>query len=162
MIRSRCAQNTLTNCTPFYAFDATASRAGRYPKIRGGRELFRRWGAYAWMAGADELDIEARPGNGRQPVNPAHGHDTSPRSDRVAHRRFSPLAMPMNAETLERLELKIAYLEKANTDLSDVVYRQQREIETLRAQVLKLNDRLIAVTTAPTPYTAADEKPPHY
>jgi uncharacterized coiled-coil protein SlyX len=70
--------------------------------------------------------------------------------------------MLMNPETLERLELKIAYLEQANTELSDVVYQQQREIDTLRAQVLKLNDRLIALSTAPTPYTAADEKPPHY
>jgi SlyX protein len=68
----------------------------------------------------------------------------------------------MNSELLERLELKLAYLEKANSELSDVVYRQQRELEALRAEVLKLHDRLVAAMTAPTPYTLADEKPPHY
>lgn len=68
----------------------------------------------------------------------------------------------MDPETLERLELKIAYLEKANTELSDVVYRQQREIDELGQHIEKLKDRLEALASAPTPYTAVDEKPPHY
>lgn len=42
----------------------------------------------------------------------------------------------MDPERLERLELKIAYLERANTELSDVVYRQQREIADLEQRVL--------------------------
>lgn len=68
----------------------------------------------------------------------------------------------MTPDTLERLELKIAYLEKANTELSDVVYRQQREIDELYRRIDKLKDRLEALATAPTPYSPADEKPPHY
>jgi SlyX protein len=68
----------------------------------------------------------------------------------------------MNEEALERLELKIAYLERANTELSDVVYRQQREIADLQERISVLKDRFEALKTAPTPYTAEDEKPPHY
>lgn len=68
----------------------------------------------------------------------------------------------MNEEALERLELKIAYLERANTELSDVVYRQQQEIADLQERFSVLKDRLEALKAAPTAYTAEDEKPPHY
>ncbi len=68
----------------------------------------------------------------------------------------------MNDEMLERLELRIAYLERANTELSDVVYRQQQEIADLQERCLVLKDRLEALKATPTAYTAEDEKPPHY
>jgi SlyX protein len=68
----------------------------------------------------------------------------------------------MDPNTLERLELKIAYLEKANTELSDVVYRQQREIAELQDRFTKLKDRFEALATNASAYTAEDEKPPHY
>ncbi len=44
----------------------------------------------------------------------------------------------MNTHALEQIETKIAFLERANAELSDVVFRQHREIETLRAQVVGL------------------------
>jgi SlyX protein len=68
----------------------------------------------------------------------------------------------MNAETIERIELKIAYLERANNDLSEVVYRQQQEIDALRAELQLLNSRLAAAMTEPTVYSLEQEKPPHY
>ena len=34
----------------------------------------------------------------------------------------------MNSEEIERIETKIAFLESANVELSDVVYRQQQEM----------------------------------
>jgi uncharacterized coiled-coil protein SlyX len=68
----------------------------------------------------------------------------------------------MDPTTLERLELKIAYLEKANTELSDVVYRQQREITDLQDRFTKLKDRFEALSTSASAYSAEDEKPPHY
>jgi uncharacterized coiled-coil protein SlyX len=68
----------------------------------------------------------------------------------------------MNTEDLERIELKIAFLERANTELSDVVYRQQQEIESLRAQLAALIARLEAAQTEQTAYTAEQERPPHY
>jgi SlyX protein len=68
----------------------------------------------------------------------------------------------MNDETLERLELKIAFLEKANTELSDVVYRQQREIAELQQRVADLKDRVETLKIEPTSYSSQDEVPPHY
>ena len=41
----------------------------------------------------------------------------------------------MTPETLEQIETKIAFLERANAELSDVVYRQKKEIDELRARL---------------------------
>ena len=68
----------------------------------------------------------------------------------------------MNAETLERIETKIAFLERANAELSDVVFRQHREIETLRAQMLALAARIEAAQTDTAMGTPEQERPPHY
>jgi uncharacterized coiled-coil protein SlyX len=69
----------------------------------------------------------------------------------------------MNAEALEQIETKIAFLEHANAELSDVVSRQQRDIGTLRDQVAALSARLQALRESDvTPRTADDERPPHY
>ncbi len=53
----------------------------------------------------------------------------------------------MNAEFVERIELKIAYLERANNDLSEVVYRQQQQIDALRAELAALNGKMEAAVS---------------
>ena len=69
----------------------------------------------------------------------------------------------MNAEALDQVETKIAFLEHANAELSDVVARQQRDIELLREQIAALAARVQAVRESDaTPHTAEDERPPHY
>jgi SlyX protein len=68
----------------------------------------------------------------------------------------------MNAEFIERVELKIAYLERANNDLSEVVYRQQQQIDALRAELAALNGKMEAAVAEQTVYTPEQEKPPHY
>jgi SlyX protein len=68
----------------------------------------------------------------------------------------------MSAEAIERLEMKIAYLERANNELSDVVYRQQREIQGLRAKMDTLADRVSAMPATDEARTPEDERPPHY
>lgn len=68
----------------------------------------------------------------------------------------------MNAHTLEQLETKIAFLERANVELSDVVFRQHQDIETLRAQIAGLASRIDAVQADTTARTPEDERPPHY
>jgi len=68
----------------------------------------------------------------------------------------------MNAEPLEQIETKIAFLEHANAQLSDVVARQQRDIDALREQVAALTARVLALRESATPATAEDERPPHY
>ena len=68
----------------------------------------------------------------------------------------------MHPDTLERLELKIAFLERSNQELSDVVYRQQQEIDALRVQLKELLGRIEALREEPTKYTTEQERPPHY
>lgn len=69
----------------------------------------------------------------------------------------------MSSDALERLETKIAFLERANSELSDVVYRQHREIEALRRRLEALAERLSAVQSEGAGQrTPEDERPPHY
>ena len=70
----------------------------------------------------------------------------------------------MTPETLERIETKIAFLESANAELSDVVYRQRKEIDALKARLSALTARLDSGPAAEgsRPYTLEEEKPPHY
>ena len=68
----------------------------------------------------------------------------------------------MNANTLEQIETKIAFLERANAELSDVVFRQHREIESLRAQVAALAARVEAAQSDTGMRTPEEERPPHY
>ena len=64
---------------------------------------------------------------------------------------------------VERLESKIAFLERANNELSDVVYRQHREIQALRARIDALAERFDSITTTTDERrTPEDERPPHY
>ncbi len=68
----------------------------------------------------------------------------------------------MNVQTLEQIETKIAFLERANVELSDVVFRQHRDIETLRAQIVALAARLEAAQSDTGARTPEEERPPHY
>lgn len=65
-------------------------------------------------------------------------------------------------DRLEQVEVRIAYLEQANGELSDVVYQLRQELEALRAELLTITQRWEASQAAPTAYTAEQEKPPHY
>ena len=69
----------------------------------------------------------------------------------------------MNDDALEKIESKIAFLERAHSELSDVVFDQQRVINALRAQVATIADRMQASQESEvTPRTPEDERPPHY
>lgn len=68
----------------------------------------------------------------------------------------------MNDDTLEKIETKIAFLERANAELSDVVFRQHRDIEVLREQIVSLTSRLQSYQEEVTPRKPEDERPPHY
>jgi SlyX protein len=68
----------------------------------------------------------------------------------------------MDTQTLEQIETKIAFLERANAELSDVVFRQHREIEALRAQVAALAARIEAAQSDTGVGTPEEERPPHY
>ncbi len=68
----------------------------------------------------------------------------------------------MTRETLEQIETKIAYLERANAELSDVVFRQQQQIDALGAQLKTLAERLDAVRSEAGERAPEEERPPHY
>jgi SlyX protein len=75
--------------------------------------------------------------------------------------------MPQNLdvkhdESLEQVQSKIAYLEHAVAELSDVVFRQHREIGALETQLRALRERLDSVRSDETTRTAEQERPPHY
>ena len=68
----------------------------------------------------------------------------------------------MHSDEVERIETRMAFLEKANTELSDVVYRQQQEIRSLRTYLDALMQRLEAMQAVEAPRTLEEERPPHY
>ncbi len=66
------------------------------------------------------------------------------------------------SDVLERIEMKIAFLEQGYQELSDVVYRQQCEIDRLRQLLASAQGQIEALRSpAPVP-PAEDERPPHY
>ena len=65
-------------------------------------------------------------------------------------------------EAVERLEVKIAYLERANVELSDELYRQRQLLDVLVARHADLLRRLEESTGAPASPDLLSEKPPHY
>ncbi|MGA2188933.1 MAG: SlyX family protein [Steroidobacteraceae bacterium] len=68
----------------------------------------------------------------------------------------------MNEDTLEQIQTKISFLERANADLSDVVFRQQLEIRALSARVKEVAERLESAQSEERARTAEEERPPHY
>jgi SlyX protein len=79
---------------------------------------------------------------------------------------MSVTLLAMNADAMsariDQIEVRIAFLEQANTQLSDTVYTQLQELNTLRAQLGALLQKLETAQSPPTAWTAEDEKPPHY
>ncbi|MGO9934238.1 MAG: SlyX family protein [Steroidobacteraceae bacterium] len=71
--------------------------------------------------------------------------------------------MPQNLdESLEEVQSKIAYLERAVAELSDVVFRQHKEIQVLEVQLNAVRERLDSTRSDEAPRTADHERPPHY
>jgi SlyX protein len=68
----------------------------------------------------------------------------------------------MDDETLEQIQTKMAFLERAVSELSDVAFRQHKEIQALEAKLKALSDRLSNAQSDESPGTAEQERPPHY
>jgi SlyX protein len=65
-------------------------------------------------------------------------------------------------DRLEQVEIRITYLEQANAELSDVIYKLRQELEALRTELSTVAQRWEASQAAPTAYSDEQEKPPHY
>ena len=63
---------------------------------------------------------------------------------------------------LDSLEEKVAHLERALGELSDVVARQQKEIDQGLQRNQRLLDKIAAMESDFGPSASAHEKPPHY
>ena len=64
-------------------------------------------------------------------------------------------------DPLEQVQSKIAYLERAIVELSDAVFRQHQDIQSLEAQLKAMRDRM-AGAPADDARTPEQERPPHY
>ena len=67
-----------------------------------------------------------------------------------------------DAERIEVIEEKLAHLERGLQELSDVVVRQQREIDALFEHNRVLAGRLQALLEQMEPPAVPQEIPPHY
>ena len=66
-----------------------------------------------------------------------------------------------DATRLEAVEIKLAHLERAIQDLSDVVYRQQQDLDRVREMNRQLSLQIDEVASrADDP--SVQERPPHY
>lgn len=68
----------------------------------------------------------------------------------------------MNDEMLEQIQTKLAFLERANTELSDVVFRQQQEIRALGTRIQAVIERFETARSDEHMRSPDDERPPHY
>ena len=65
-------------------------------------------------------------------------------------------------ERLDTIEEKLAHLEQAVSQLSDVVARQQKDLDRALERNQRLLDKLAALESDAGPSATAHEKPPHY
>lgn len=75
----------------------------------------------------------------------------------------------MSEKRLQEFEEKLAYLEMANVQLEEEIFRQQQEIDALTKAHRSMQQRLEALQDRATEQgsqsqsgVAQDEKPPHY
>ena len=67
-------------------------------------------------------------------------------------------------QRLETLESKLAHLELAFEELNQVVYEQARQLEAAHRYIENLQGRVKEMSDqgGDQPYSAEDERPPHY
>ena len=76
--------------------------------------------------------------------------------------------LTMSNQRLDQLEEKLAYLEVANAELSEEIFRQQQEIATLTKAHHQLLERFAELLQADSDAvsgskpTAIEQRPPHY
>jgi len=63
---------------------------------------------------------------------------------------------------IELLEFKVAHLERTLQELSDVMYRQQRELDALRDRSRELHEQLQQLGDSGGGDASRIEIPPHY
>jgi SlyX protein len=70
--------------------------------------------------------------------------------------------VPISPDRLDAIEEKLAHLEHAVNELSDVVARQQKELDRAQERNQRLLDKIAAMESDGGASATAVEKPPHY
>jgi len=65
-------------------------------------------------------------------------------------------------ERLDAIEEKLAHFEKTVAELSDVIARQQKELDRALDRNQRLMEKVAALESDFGPSATAHEKPPHY
>jgi SlyX protein len=66
------------------------------------------------------------------------------------------------SERIEAIEIKLAHLERAVAEISDVVARQQKELDRALDRNQRLMEKVAVLESDLGPSATAQEKPPHY
>jgi SlyX protein len=66
------------------------------------------------------------------------------------------------AARIDELETRLAQQDQTLLELSDEIYRQQRQIARLEAELRQLVDRMKTISTSDPASSPADDFPPHY
>jgi SlyX protein len=66
------------------------------------------------------------------------------------------------SERISAIEEKLAHLERAVNELSDVVARQQKDLDRASDRHQRLLDKMAAMESDMGASATAEEKPPHY
>jgi SlyX protein len=70
--------------------------------------------------------------------------------------------VPISAQRLDAIEEKLAHLERAVAEISDVVARQQKQLDAALDRNQRLMEKISAIESDFGPSATAHEKPPHY
>jgi SlyX protein len=65
-------------------------------------------------------------------------------------------------DRIETIEIKLAHLERAVAQISDVVARQQKELDLALDRNQRLMEKITALESDAGASATAHEKPPHY
>lgn len=65
-------------------------------------------------------------------------------------------------DRLTNVELLLTHLQHDLEQLSQVVFRQQAELDVLRKELVLLDSRVVTLTEGPEVRDPLAEKPPHY
>jgi len=65
-------------------------------------------------------------------------------------------------DRLESIEIKLAHLERAVAEISDVVARQQKDLDRALDRNQRLMEKIAAIESDFGASATAHEKPPHY
>ncbi|MFM9961799.1 MAG: SlyX family protein [Planctomycetaceae bacterium] len=69
---------------------------------------------------------------------------------------------PNTDDRLTNVELLMTHLQHDFEQLSQVVFRQQAELDALRKQLVLLDSRVVTLSEGSEVRDPQDEKPPHY